>query len=345
MVTLADVARHAGVSSSTVSYVLSGKRSISEETRHRVERSVIELGYHPNAGARALAARRSHIIALVVPLRADVYVPIMMEIAISVTMAARQYGYDVLLLTNDEGPDGVRRVAASGLADGVILMDVELDDERIPALRAQGTQAALIGMPDDPRGLSCVDHDFAGAGALCADHLADLGHREIAFIGYGSGVYHRHAGYAERTIAGFRERGERRGLRFLHRPCEGTYESTAGTLARILADRPETTGFVVQNEGAIGPLLSLLRTSGRTVPEDASVVALCPDQLAEQHAPRLTAVTGPTQELGRVAVDQVLGRITAAARNAEPDDELVLLTPVLTVRESTGPAPRQGVRP
>ncbi len=345
MVTLADVARHAGVSSSTVSYVLSGKRSISEETRHRVERSVIELGYHPNAGARALAARRSHIIALVVPLRADVYVPIMMEIAISVTMAARQYGYDVLLLTNDEGPDGVRRVAASGLADGVILMDVELDDERIPALRAQGTQAALIGMPDDPRGLSCVDHDFAGAGALCADHLADLGHREIAFIGYGSGVYHRHAGYAERTIAGFRERGERRGLRFLHRPCEGTYESTAGTLARILADRPETTGFVVQNEGAIGPLLSLLRTSGRTVPEDASVVALCPDQLAEQHAPRLTAVTGPTQELGRVAVDQVLGRITAAARNAEPDDELVLLTPVLTVRESTGPAPRQGFRP
>jgi DNA-binding LacI/PurR family transcriptional regulator len=345
MVTLADVARHAGVSSSTVSYVLSGKRAISEETRHRVERSVTELGYHPNAGARALAAGRSHIIALVVPLRADVYVPIMMEIAISVTVAARQYGYDVLLITNDEGPDGVRRVAASGLADGVILMDVELGDERIPTLRAQGTQAALIGLPDDPRGLSCVDHDFATAGALCADHLADLGHREIAFIGYGSGVYHRHAGYAERTIAGFRERVEQRGLRFLHRPCEGTYESTAGTLARILADRPETTGFVVQNEGVLGPLLSLLRTSGRTVPEDASVVALCPDQLAEQHAPRLTAVTGPTQELGRVAIDQVMRRITAAAHGKEPDDELVLLTPTLTVRESAGPAPRPGFQP
>jgi DNA-binding LacI/PurR family transcriptional regulator len=342
MVTLADVARHAGVSSSTVSYVLSGKRAISEETRRRVELAVTELGYHPNAGARALAARRSHIIALVVPLRADVYVPIMMEIAISVTMAAREHGYDVLLITNDEGPDGVRRVAASGLADGVILMDVELDDERIPVLHAQGTQAALIGLPDDPSGLSCVDHDFAAAGALCADHLADLGHREIAFIGYGSGVYHRHAGYAERTLAGFRERAEQRGLRFLHRPCEGTYEGTAGTLGRILADRPETTGFVVQNEGAIGPLLSLLRTSGRTVPEDASVVVLCPEQLAEQYAPRLTAVTGPTKELGRVAVEQVMGRLAAAARGGKPDDELVLLTPVLTVRESTGPAPHQG---
>src|SRR5215207_1400740 len=112
MVTIADVARHAGVSSSTVSYVLSGKRAISEETRRRVRSSVRELGYHPNAGARALAARRSHIIALMVPLRTDVYVPVMMEIAISVTTAARQHGYDVLLITNDEGPDGVRRIAA-----------------------------------------------------------------------------------------------------------------------------------------------------------------------------------------------------------------------------------------
>ncbi|GAB3891134.1 hypothetical protein GCM10029964_063810 [Kibdelosporangium lantanae] len=130
-----------------------------------------------------------------------------------------------------------------------------------------------------------MDHDFVAAGALCADHLADLGHREIALIGYGLGVYHRHAGYAERTLTGFRERAGERGLRFVHRPCEGTYESTAGTLARILADRPGTTGFVVQNEGAIGPLLSLLRASGRTVPEDASVIALCTEQLAELHAP------------------------------------------------------------
>jgi DNA-binding LacI/PurR family transcriptional regulator len=341
MVTIADVARHAGVSSSTVSYVLSGKRAISEETRQRVQSSVRELGYHPNAGARALAARRSHIVALMVPLRTDVYVPVMMEIAISVTMAARQHGYDVLLITNDEGPDGVRRIAGSGLADGLIMMDVELDDERIPVLRSLGTQAALIGLADDARGLSCVDHDFVTAGALCADHLADLGHREVAFIGYGSGVYHRHAGYAERTLTGFRGRAEQRGLRFLHRSCEGTYESTAGTLARILDDRPGTTGFVVQNEGAIGPLLTLLRSSGRTVPEDVSVIALCQDQLAEQFAPRLTAVTGSAQELGRVAVEQIMRRLTAAGAGDRPADDRVLLTPVLTVRDSTGPAPRQ----
>jgi DNA-binding LacI/PurR family transcriptional regulator len=341
MVTIADVAKAAGVSPSTVSYALSGKRRVSAEIRRRVERSVRELGYHPNAGARALAGKRSHIMALAVPLRTDVYVPIMLEIATSVTVAARKHGYDVLLITNDEGPDGIRRLAASGLADGVVLMDVELDDKRIPTLGDLRTQAALIGLPDDPRGLSCVDHDFSAAGALCADHLADLGHRDVAFIGYGSGIYRRHAGYAERTLAGFRARAKERGLRFLHRPCEGTYEGTAGTLGRILSDRPHTTGFVVQNEGAIGPLISLLRTSGRTVPEDASVIALCPEHLAEQQAPALTAVTGPAKELGRIAVDQVMSRITASMRGEQPTDELVLLAPALTIRESTGPAPQQ----
>ena len=71
------------------------------------------------------------------------------------------------------------------------------------------------------------------------------------------------------------------------------------------------------------------------------MIALCPEQLAEQHAPRLTAVTGPAQELGRVAVEQVMRRINAAARDEVPEDELVLLTPVLTVRESTGSRPHQ----
>ena len=83
MATLADVARHAGVAASTVSYVLSGKRTVSASTRRRVERSIELLNYHPHAGAQALASSRSNIVALVVPLRSDLYVPVMMEIAIA----------------------------------------------------------------------------------------------------------------------------------------------------------------------------------------------------------------------------------------------------------------------
>lgn len=146
MVTLAEVAQHAGVSASTVSYVLSGKRSISTTTRQRVEQSIRDLGYHPNAGARALASSKSNIIALMIPLRTDIYVPVMMEIAIAVATAARTHGYDVLLLTGEEGPDAVRRVTGSGLADAMILMDVELDDERLPLLRGTHQPSVLIGL-------------------------------------------------------------------------------------------------------------------------------------------------------------------------------------------------------
>ncbi|CAM5743708.1 LacI family DNA-binding transcriptional regulator [Streptomyces hirsutus] len=89
MVNLAEDAQHAGVSASTVSYVLSGKRSISTNNRQRVEESIRELGYHPNAGARALASSRSNIIALMIPLRTDMYVPVMMEIAIAVPLPRR----------------------------------------------------------------------------------------------------------------------------------------------------------------------------------------------------------------------------------------------------------------
>ncbi|WP_392962217.1 LacI family DNA-binding transcriptional regulator [Streptomyces sp. LN245] len=334
MVTLAEVAQHAGVSASTVSYVLSGKRSISASTRQRVEQSIQELGYHPNAGARALASSRSNIIALMVPLRTDMYVPVMMEIAIAVATNARTHGYDVLLLTGEEGPDAVRRVTGSGLADAMILMDVELDDERLPLLRETDQPSVLIGLPADTTGLTCVDLDFGATGALCAEHLALLGHRDIAVIGEAPAVYERHTGFAERTLDGLRARSRELGLRVLHRPCEGGYAAMALTLARILDERPGTTGFVVQNESAVEPLLALLRQKGRAVPEDVSVIAICPDQVATQSSVRLTSVAIPAQDMGRHAVEHLIAKLEGRGK-----DEVVLIAPELTVRASTGPAP------
>lgn len=334
MVTLAEVAQHAGVSASTVSYVLSGKRSISASTRQRVEQSIRELGYHPNAGARALASSRSNIIALMMPLRTDMYVPVMMEIAIAVATTARTHGYDVLLLTGEEGPDAVRRVAGSGLADAMILMDVELEDERLPLLRASGQPGVLIGLPADSTGLTCVDLDWAATGALCGEHLATLGHREIALLGEAPAVYERHSGFAERTLDGLRSRARELGLRVLHRPCEGGYDAVAATLARVFDERPGTSAFVVQNESAVEPLLALLRQQGRAVPEDVSVVAICPEQVATQGSVRLTSVGVPAQEMGRSAVERLVAQL-----DGRGGDEVALIAPELTVRASSGPAP------
>lgn len=334
MVTITEVARRAGVSPSTVSYVLSRKRSISEGTRLKVEAAIEALGYHPHAGARALASNRSNVLALMVPLRSDMYVPVIMEIAMAVTTEARAFGQDVLLLTKDEGTGGVRRISASGMADAMILMDIGLDDDRIPVLHETGTPAALIGLPRDPAGLTCVDLDFEATGAACVDHLADLGHRDVALIGESEAVYRRNTGFAARTLAGFQRRAAERGLRTVHRTCEGSYESTAGVLARVLEERPTTTGFVVQNEAAIAPLLSLLRLSQRAVPEDSSVVAICPDQVALQSSPRLTSVSIPAEDMGRHAVRRAMAQLEGIHRPS-----LTLLPPRLTVRESSAAAP------
>ncbi|GHH84533.1 LacI family transcriptional regulator [Streptomyces sulfonofaciens] len=332
MVTLAEVAQHAGVSASTVSYVLSGKRSISAATRARVEHSIRQLGYHPNAGARALASSRSNIIALMVPLRTDLYVPVMMEIAMAVATTARGHGYDVLFLTGEEGPEAVRRVTGSALADAMILMDVELHDERLPLLRESRRPAVLIGLPADTDRLTCVDLDFQATGALCVTHLAALGHRELAVIGEAPAVYERHTGFAVRTLEGVRARAGELGVRVLHRPCEPGYAAMAATLARIFDERPGTSGFVVQNEYAVEPLLTLLRQQGRAVPEDVSVVAVCPEQVAVQASVRLTSVAIPAQEMGRRAVELVVAKLAG-----QPTDEVGLLTPELTVRASSGP--------
>jgi DNA-binding LacI/PurR family transcriptional regulator len=321
-----------------VSYVLSRKRPISDETRRKVEAAIEALGYHPHAGARALASNRSNILALMIPLRSDMYVPVIMEIAMAVTTEAREFGQDVLLLTKDEGTAGVRRIAGSGLADAMIMMDIELEDDRIPVLHETETPAVLIGLPADPAGLACVDLDFEATGAACVEHLAALGHRDIALIGEGEGVYQRKTGFAARTLSGFQKAAAAHGMRAMHRSCEGTHESTAGVLSRILEERPNTTGFVVQNEAAIAPLLSLLRLSGRAVPEDTSVVAICPDQVALQSSPRLTSVSIPAQEMGRQAVRQAMAQLVA--RDDLPHvPATTLIPPALTVRDSSAPRP------
>jgi DNA-binding LacI/PurR family transcriptional regulator len=329
MATIGDVARQAGVSPSTVSYVLSGKRTISEETRQRVLAAIAVLGYHPHAGARALASNRSNVIALIMPLYTGLYVPILMQFMISVVTAARRFDHDVLLLTQDEGEKGLERVAASSLADALIVMDIEEHDPRLPRLRTLGRPSVLIGFPADGSGLTCIDLDFAAAGVACVEHLARLGHRCVALVGSPPEVYERELGFAGRTAAGFDEARRRLGLRGTIVPCEPTPEAALATARSLLARHPELTGVVVHNEPVVPLLLDAFAALGRDVPRDVSVVAIGPDDLAERAKPRLTSVGIPAEEIGRRAVELVVAKLGG---RTVPDATLV--PPVLTPRDS-----------
>ncbi|MEV6816942.1 LacI family DNA-binding transcriptional regulator [Micromonospora sp. NPDC051296] len=332
--TIADVARHAGVAVSTVSYVLSGKRAISEVTRIRVLASIRMLGYHPNAGARALASRRANVIALVLPLRSGIQVPVVMQFATAVVTAARRHDHDVLLLTSDEGPEGLRRIAAGALVDGVLVMDVELHDARVPLLRELGRPSVLIGLPADSCGLTCVDLDFHRAGQVCVEHLAGLGHRRVALLGAPAAVYDRGTGFAHRTRAGVAEAAARHGVDAVTLPCEENAADARRRVAELFARRPDISGLVVQNEAAVGPVQAALAALGRRVPQDVSMVAVCPDQFAEHASPRLTSVPVPAEEIGRQAVTLLMRKLAD-----EPTPEVTLLEPRLTVRDSTATAP------
>lgn len=331
IVTIVDVARHAGVSVSTVSYVLSGKRTISASTVDRVHASIRTLGYHPHAGARSLASKRSSVLALVLPLRQGMHLPVLMQFATSVVTSARSHNHDVLLVTADEGPSGLRRLAAGALADGLILMDVEMDDPRVPILRELNRPSVLIGLPSDPSGLTCIDLDFYQAGAICVEHLADLGHREVALLGAPAIVYARDTGYAHRTRDGFLETAQKRGLTAVAEPCEEDADSVQATVKELLTRYPGMTGLVVHNESAVTHVLGAL--AGR-VPQELSIVAIGPDELAERTSPPLSSVQIPAEEVGRRAVDLLMSKVDG---NEAPD--VTLLPPALTTRASSAVIP------
>jgi DNA-binding LacI/PurR family transcriptional regulator len=330
MVKITDVARHAGVSPSTVSYALSGKRPISEETRRRVEAAIRELGYRPHAGARALASSRSNVLALVIPLRAGIHVPVVMQFAVSVVTTARRYDHDVLLLTQEEGEEGLSRVADTALVDALIVMDVQLHDPRLPLLRSLERPSVMIGFPLEPDGLTCIDLDFRAAGEVCVEHLARLGHRVVALVGSPPEVYVRQTAFAQRVVQGFTAAADQRRLSSSVHPCEAGPGAARRVAERLLREQPALTGVVVHNEPLLEPLIDAFEQLGLRVPGDLSVTAICPDEQAESARVPVTSVALPSAEVGERAVELLMKKLGGAAV-----PEATSLPPRLTERAST----------
>ncbi|GGX08289.1 LacI family transcriptional regulator [Streptomyces malachitofuscus] len=331
MVTITDVARRAGVSPSTVSYALSGKRPISDATRLRVQAAVRELGYRADVGGRA-RGHRSGVLALAVPMRSGIHVPVVTQFAVSVVTAARAHDHDVLLLTQEEGEEGIGRVAETGLADGVILTDVQLQDSRLPLLRSRSLPSVLIGLPAEPEGLTCVDLDFRAAGELCVEHLARLGHRTVALVGSPPEVYVRRTAFARRLVDGFTSAADRHRLTSTVHPCGTGADAARAVAERLLRELPALTGVVVHNEPLVDPLLDAFEHLGLRVPGDVSLVAVCPAPVAATARTPVTSVAVPSAELGTRAVRLLIRKLSGA-----PVPGTTLLPPRLTQRASTAP--------
>jgi len=255
-----------------------------------------------------------------------------MQFAVSVVTTARKHDHDVLLLTQEEGEEGLRRVADTALVDALIVMDVQLREPRLPLLRSLERPSVLIGFPADSDGLTCIDLDFKAAGEACVEHLARLGHRVVALVGSPPEVYVRQTAFAQRVVQGFTAAADRSGLASSVHPCEASPAAARLVAEQLLREQPALTGVVVHNEPILEPLIEAFEQLGLRVPGDLSVTAICPDELAESVRVPVTSVSLPSAEVGERAVELLMKKLGGSAV-----PEATLLPPRLTERASTTP--------
>jgi DNA-binding LacI/PurR family transcriptional regulator len=336
--TIGDIARAVGVSRSTASYALSGKRSISLEVRERVAQAARELGYTPNAGAKALATAQTMVIGLLAQFHSDEFAPAMLQYILGVSDTARELGYDTLLVTEADGTRALRRISGSRMVDGVVLLNVAQHDDRLPVLRAAPQPGALVGMPADCAGVDVFDLDFEGAGRLMVDHLHGLGHRELILVSQPEHVVERGGAYVWRLRDSAGERAQELGVRLHTVFGESGQPAIGRTLDTLLDTYPAATGLLLNNEAAAAALPSVLTARGMRVPRDLSVIGRYSDEFARMFSLPFSSIESAPDRLGKLAVRQLVRRIAAADRRSDPH-VLELIAPELIDRGSTGRPP------
>jgi DNA-binding LacI/PurR family transcriptional regulator len=330
--TMRDVAERANVSIATVSFVVNQTKRVSPETRARILVAMEELGFQRNAMARALASRKSRILALLFPAlehRLGSFVT-------SAAKAAEERGYKLVLWpVRNDGADEVTELISGGLADGVLLMEVQLDDPRVDRLVDAGAPFALIGRNRDPSKLSYVDMDFEKTVELGIDYLFDLGHRNIALVleeFEGTPL----AGYAPpvRTEERYREHMAELGLETVVLTCAQNPVAGRQLAADLLVAAPDTTAIIIMNAEASFGLVNGLAHAGLKIPADISVLAMATtSDVSAFSDPMLTTMDAPSAEMGRRAIDALLAQIEGGS--AELQQELLVCE--LHIADSTGP--------
>jgi DNA-binding LacI/PurR family transcriptional regulator len=235
--------------------------------------------------------------------------------------------------TGGEGPeDGEWPCAGVPRVDGVIVMEVRREDDRVGHLAEAGFPFVAIGRNPRADVAGWVDLDFAGLASACVQHLADLGHRRIAFVNRSERLFDSGYGFARLGDEGYTEAMTKLGLTPRAYLCDDDIVSGQEVVERILRDDPATTSLVTQNEAALEGLYRGLTRHGRSVPRDFSVVGVAASPWAEQVSPPLTAADIPAKEMSRVAVDLMVERL----RSPGSDPRRVLMKPLITLRASTG---------
>ncbi len=333
--TLRDVARRAGVSVTTVSNVVRGWPYISDATRARVERAILELHYSPDPIAQGLRTGRTQVIGFIVP---DIANPHFAAMVSTVEDAAQEQGYGVLVFSTHEDPareaDCIRRVA-HGWGDGLLIVQTASTSQVDP----RSLSIPVVGIDRIPAnfvGAHCtVDNEAIVE--LAMRHLVELGHRRIAHL---SGP--PSALPAQARVEGYRRWVANLGLDYFHASSNpGAWSSQEGyraALALLDAGERPTAIFASNDRLAIGAAHAL-RERGLRIPDDISLVGVDDIEASRYLNPPLTTVRQPLDAMARAGIDLLLRLINGEGEPA-PANLQVTLAPTLVVRASTA-APRR----
>ncbi|HEY0119657.1 MAG TPA: LacI family DNA-binding transcriptional regulator [Cellulomonas sp.] len=317
-VTVHDVARLAGVASSTVSRAMTGG-TVSPGTRQVVLAAADRLGYRPNRQARGLVTGRTGAIGLVVP---DLRNPFFADVAKGVSVRARAVDVQVFVIDTDEDlraeAEAIRSLVGS--VDGLLLCSPRMTDDPLRLLL--GTQAAVL-IHRQVAGLPAVTADIVDGTRQAVAHLRALGHERIAYVG---GPTTSWAG-GQRT-AGLADAGVEI---IAFGPVAPTFDGGVAVADLVLASG--ASAVIAYNDLVALGLLQRVAARGILVPEGLSIVGYDDVSVASWVSPPLTTVRTPQAAAGRAAVDLMLRAMNEPA-GTEP--EHVVLPAQLVVRGSTG---------
>lgn len=325
--TIYDVARAAGVATSTVSRAFSSPTRVSATTRERVRAVAAELGYQPNPHARALLSGRHQTIAMVV---SDIANPHYFDLIRGAEMRARASQYTLVLVNAEESPrveyDQIQRLVPA--VDGFVLAASRLPDEN---LRQVAGQRPVVLMNRELSGLASVVLDHHRGCHQIVDHLASLGHRGLLYL-----AGPRNSWMAATRWSALATAADELGIE-ARRIGPFTPKASQGGAAADAATHAGATAIVAHNDLlAIGVIQRLAHRS-LAVPDDVSVVGFDDIFAAEMCTPGLTTLGGAHVDVGRAAVDLLLDMLGGPDRSARQPVQLALPTE-LVLRSSTGVA-------
>jgi len=324
--TIADVAREAGVTKATVSHALSGNRPISEETRAKVLAAVEKLEWVPSQSARALANRRANAVAVVLArdpevIANDSFFPAFIA-GVESVLAETETALVLQVVSGRDAEERAYRSLTHGRADGALLLDLRVDDWRVPFLDDLGLPTVLVGAYDQEHPFSCVRTDDAAPIRDIVAHLREAGHERIAHVSGPLDYVHSRA-RAEAYV------GEMHGDELLR---EGDFTAASGrTLTAELLALPERpTAIMYANDTMAIAGLSYARSQGLKIPEDLAISGFDDDHLSAHLSPALTSVSSDPAARGRAAARLLRADILGA----QPRIEIVDCN-VVHLRDST----------